>query len=59
MLDFSPITRRRWAQFKANKRGYWSLWIFLILLVMALCANVIANSKPILVTYQGSIYTRF
>ncbi|HPQ50073.1 MAG TPA: ABC transporter permease [Alphaproteobacteria bacterium] len=59
MLDFSPITRRRWAQFKANKRGYWSLWIFLILLVMALCANVIANSKPILVTYQGSIYTPF
>lgn len=59
MSDFSPITRRRWAQFKANKRGYWSLWIFLILFVVAMSANLIANSKPILVTYKGGIYTPF
>ena len=58
-LIFPPSLAVAGRNFKANKRGYWSLWIFLILLVMALCANVIANSKPILVTYQGSIYTRF
>ncbi len=32
----SPLNQRRWKHFKANKRGYWSLWIFLILLVAAL-----------------------
>lgn len=56
MLNFSPVTRRRWAQFTANKRGFWSLWIFLIFLVMALSANIIANSKPILISYKSSLY---
>jgi microcin C transport system permease protein len=56
MLNFSPITRRRFAQFKANKRGFWSLWIFLFFLGLALSANIIANSKPILVSYKSSFY---
>lgn len=56
MLDFSPITRRRWAQFKANKRGFWSLWIFLTLFVVAISANLIANSKPLLVSFKGELY---
>ena len=52
----SPINRRRWENFKANKRGYWSLWIFLILFVVALFAELIANNKPILVSYDGHWY---
>ncbi|MCW2365397.1 microcin C transport system permease protein [Sphingobium sp. B7D2B] len=52
----SPLTRRRWANFKANKRGYWSLWIFLALYVVTLCAELIANDKPILLSYRGEIY---
>ena len=52
----SPITRRRWAQFKANKRGFWSLRIFLVFFVLALSANIIANSKPILVSFKGAMY---
>ncbi len=56
MLNFSPITKRRFAQFKANKRGFWSLWIFLIFLVMALSANIIANSKPLIVSYKNTLY---
>ena len=32
----SPLNRRRWANFKANRRGYWSLWIFLVLFVLSL-----------------------
>lgn len=56
MVEFSPITLRRWAQFKANKRGFWSLWIFLGLFVCAIFANFLANDKPLLVSYQGQFY---
>lgn len=59
MFKPSPITRRRWAQFKANKRGYWSLWLFTIFFVVALSANVIANSRPLLVAYKGTFYAPF
>lgn len=52
----SPLTRRRWANFKAHKRGYWSLWIFLALYGLTLFAEVIANDKPILMSYRGEIY---
>lgn len=52
----SPINQRRWRNFKANKRGYLSLWIFAILFVLSLFAEFIANDKPILVTYQGDLY---
>jgi len=52
----SPLTRRRWYNFKANKRGYWSLWIFLVLFGLSLFAELIANDKPILVRYGGHFY---
>ena len=51
----SPLNQRRWENFKANKRGYWSLWIFIILFVISLFAEVIANDKPILARYDGEI----
>lgn len=57
MPELSPITQRRWAQFKANKRGYWSFWIFLTLMLVVLFADVIANDKPLLVEYKGSYYS--
>jgi microcin C transport system permease protein len=49
----TPINQRRWDNFKANRRGYWSLIIFLTLFIASLLANVIANDKPILVRYKG------
>ena len=49
-----PLQRRRWENFKANKRGFWSLWLFLVLFVVALCAEFVANDKPILVQYRGA-----
>ena len=52
----SPINRRRWQNFKANRRGYWSLWIFLVLFFVSLFAEFIANDRPYLVRYQGSFY---
>lgn len=51
----SPLNQRRWQNFKANRRGYWSLWIFLVLFVLSLFAEFIANDKPILASYKGEI----
>ncbi|MAS45348.1 MAG: peptide ABC transporter permease [Rhodobacteraceae bacterium] len=48
-----PLQRRRWENFKANKRGFWSLWLFLVLFVVALCAEFVANDRPLWVTYRG------
>jgi microcin C transport system permease protein len=46
----------QWARFKANRLGYWSLWIFTGLFILSLFAELIANDRPILVSYQGSLY---
>ena len=55
-IPISPITSRRIRNFKANRRGYWSFWIFLGLLAISLPAEIIANDKPILVRYDGAFY---
>jgi len=51
-VALSPINRRRWHNFKANRRGYWSFWIFLVLFVISLFAEFIANDKPFYVRYD-------
>jgi microcin C transport system permease protein len=53
----SPLNRRRWRNFKRNRRAYWSLWLFALLFGLSLFAEVIANDKPILVQYRGDFYT--
>jgi microcin C transport system permease protein len=55
-FEFSPINVRRWRNFKANRRGYWSLWIFLALFVITLLAEFIANDKPIYIRADGQNY---
>ncbi len=55
-MKLSPITERRLQNFRANKRGYWSLWIFLAFFVVTLFAEFVANDKPFLVYYEGDIY---
>jgi microcin C transport system permease protein len=52
----TPLTSRRLHLFRANKRGFWSLWIFLALFVTSLFAECIANDKPIMLEYQGHYY---
>lgn len=52
-LKLSPINRRRLNNFKANKRGWWSLWLFLTLFVLSLFAEFIANDRPLIVRYKG------
>ncbi len=56
LFELSPINLRRWQNFKANRRGYWSLWIFLILFVISLFAELIANDKPLYLRYDGKSY---
>ncbi|MEX0854054.1 MAG: ABC transporter permease [Bauldia sp.] len=51
----SPINRRRLANFRRNRRGFWSLWIFLALFIGSLFAEFIANDRPIVVAYKGEI----
>ncbi len=55
-MSITPLTRRRFANFKANRRGWWSLWIFLVLFVFTLCAELVANDKPLLLKYDGHFY---
>ncbi|MCD2471774.1 ABC transporter permease [Jiella sp. MQZ9-1] len=52
----SPLNQRRWKNFKSNRRGMWSLWIFAILFVLTLFAELIANDRPLLVDYKGEFY---
>jgi microcin C transport system permease protein len=52
----SPLNRRRWENFKANRRGFWSFWIFMVLFIGSLFANVIANDRPLMVKYDGHLY---
>ena len=52
----SPINRRRWENFKDNRRGYWSFWLFLVLFVLSLGAEFIANDKPFYVQHEGRSY---
>src|SRR5712671_4961079 len=52
----TPLTRRRLDNFRANRRGFWSLWMFLALFVVTLLAEFIANDRPLLVRYEGSFY---
>ena len=47
---------RAWRRFRANRRGYVSLWIFTILFVLSLFAEVLSNDKPLIVSYQGNYY---
>ena len=51
----SPLNQRRWQNFKANRRGYWSMWIFLVLFVLSMFSEFIANDRPILASYKGEI----
>src|SRR5262249_26899555 len=55
-IQLSPLNQRRLANFYANRRGFWSLWAFLVLFTLSLFAELIANDKPLLVRYDGHWY---
>jgi len=51
--------RRSWLRFRANRRGYISLWLFGILFVLSLFAEVLLNDKPLVVSYQDELFFPF
>lgn len=53
---FSPITLRRFAAFRSNRRAWVSLWVFGVVFVLSLFAELIANDKPIIMQYDGQWY---
>jgi microcin C transport system permease protein len=54
-VRLSPLNRRRLTNFKANRRGYWSFWIFMVLFVVTLFAELLANDRPIVAQYKGEL----
>ena len=55
-MRLSPITRRRLAIFRQNRRGFWSLWMFIILFGLSLFAEFIANDRPLLIRFSHEWY---
>ncbi|MBD1552424.1 ABC transporter permease [Pseudomonas typographi] len=56
MMVLSPMARRRLDRFKQNRRGWWSLWLFLLVFALALGAELVANDKPLLLKAGGQYY---
>ncbi|MEA2780166.1 MAG: microcin transport system permease protein [Rhodospirillaceae bacterium] len=56
-LRITPLTLRRLAAFRANRRGYWSMWIFIALFVVTVFAEFIANDRPLLIRFDGHFYS--
>jgi microcin C transport system permease protein len=56
MAFLNSVNQRRWRLFRSNRRGWWSLWIFSGLFAMSLCAELIANDKPLLLSFKGELY---
>ena len=50
------LAQRRWQAFRRNRRGFWSMWIFLGLFGISLFAEFIANDRPLIVSYEGEWY---
>lgn len=52
----SSVLRKRIDIFRSNRRGFWSLWIFLFLFIASLCSEIIVNDKPIMLKYKDGFY---
>ena len=50
------LKKKRWKNFRSNKKAYYSLLVFLFLFIGSLFSEFIANDKPILIIYKGSYY---
>lgn len=55
-MQMNKLNRERWLKFKANRRGYWSLWIFLFIFIISLFSEFVANERPLLVKFDSKYY---
>lgn len=53
----TPLTERRLQQFRAHRRGVWSLWILSFVFLFTLVAEFVANDRPLLVQFDGHYYS--
>lgn len=59
-MELTPLQRRRWLNFRSNKRAWWSLWIFGALFILSLFAELLANDKPLVITTpEANFYPLF
>lgn len=56
MSRLSPVYQARWARFRRNRRGFWSLWIFIVIFLLSMASELIANDRPLLVNYQDRLF---
>ncbi len=54
-MALNALQKRRLANFRANRRAFWSLWIFLVIFVITLFAEFVANDRPLIVKYDGEL----
>ena len=52
----TPLQRRRLANFRANKRGFWSFRILGVLLIITFFAEILSNDKPIVLSFKNDLY---
>ncbi len=57
MATLNPLNQRRWQNYKSNRRGYYSLWIFAFVFIVTLFAELIANDKPLIIYYKGELFS--
>ncbi|WP_108125088.1 ABC transporter permease [Saccharospirillum mangrovi] len=55
-FQLSPVNRQRWSRFKANRRAWWSLWIFGLVFAVSMASELVANDQPLLVWFDGKAY---
>lgn len=55
-MTISALNRRRWRNFRANRRAFWSLIALAVLYGISLFAEYIANDRPIVVSFQGELH---
>lgn len=55
-MKLSPAWRRIGQRFRANRRAWWSLWLFLLALLLSFGAELISNDRPLIVHYKGQTY---
>jgi len=53
LFRFHPLTVKRWRRFRENRRGYWSFWLLLAVFAASLVAEIITNSRPLLLRFEG------
>ncbi len=55
-MKISPLNKRRLENFKSNKRGLYSFWIFSFLFIISIFADFVANEKPLIIKYNSNFF---